>query len=81
MCAVVESLYGTPETKITLYVNYIGIKIKNLIKSIVGIPGWRSGLAPAFGPGRDPGDPGSNPTSGSLHGACFSLCLPLSLSV
>ena len=21
-----------------------------------GIPGWRSGLAPAFGPGRDPGD-------------------------
>ncbi|CAD7691588.1 unnamed protein product [Nyctereutes procyonoides] len=31
----------------------------------MGIPGWRSGLAPAFGPGRDPGDPGSNPTSGS----------------
>ncbi|XP_077762243.1 jupiter microtubule associated homolog 2 isoform X1 [Canis aureus] len=30
-----------------------------------GIPGWRSGLAPAFGSGRDPGDPGSNPTSGS----------------
>ena len=30
-----------------------------------GIPGWRSGLAPAFGPGRDPGDLGSNPTSGS----------------
>ncbi|CAD7691770.1 unnamed protein product [Nyctereutes procyonoides] len=26
---------------------------------------WHSGLAPAFGPGRDPGDPGSNPTSGS----------------
>ncbi|CAD7671864.1 unnamed protein product [Nyctereutes procyonoides] len=31
----------------------------------VGIPGWHSGLAPAFGPGRDPGDPGSNSTSGS----------------
>uniref|UniRef100_A0A8I3PFQ1 [histone H3]-trimethyl-L-lysine(27) demethylase n=1 Tax=Canis lupus familiaris TaxID=9615 RepID=A0A8I3PFQ1_CANLF len=31
----------------------------------LGIPGWRSGLAPAFGPGRDPGDPGSSPTSGS----------------
>ena len=30
-----------------------------------GIPGWHSGLAPAFGPGRGPGDPGSNPTSGS----------------
>ena len=34
-----------------------------------GIPGWRSGLAPAFGPGRDPEDPGSNPTSGSLQEA------------
>ena len=31
----------------------------------LGIPGWRSGLAPAFGPGRDPGDPGTNPMSGS----------------
>ena len=50
----------------------------------LGIPGWLSGLAPAFGPGRDPGVPGSSPTSGSWHGACFSLCLclcppPLSL--
>ena len=28
-------------------------------KSIIaGIPGWRSGLAPALGPGRLPGDPG-----------------------
>ena len=31
-----------------------------------GIPGWLSGLAPAFGPGRDPGVPGSSPTLGSL---------------
>ena len=31
----------------------------------IGIPGWRRGLARAFGPGRDPGDLGSNPTSGS----------------
>ena len=31
----------------------------------MGIPGWRRGLAPAFGPGRDPGDPESSPTSGS----------------
>ena len=30
-----------------------------------GIPGWRSGLAPAFGPGCNPGDLGLNPTSGS----------------
>ena len=53
------------------------------IKKPSGIPGWRSSLAPAFGPGRDPGDPGSNPTSGSLpvHGACFSLCLCLCLSL
>ena len=61
-----------------------------------GIPGWRSGLAPAFGPGRNPGDSGSNPTLGSgrlrieshvvllawsLLGACFSLCLCLCLSL
>ena len=38
------------------------IDLNNLTR---GIPGWRSGLAPAFGPGSDPGDPGSNPTSGS----------------
>ena len=48
---------------------------------IVGIPGWLSGLVPAFGPGHDPGVPGSNPTSGSLDGACFSLCLCLCLSL
>ena len=39
----------------------------------MGIPGWLSGLVPAFSPGRDPGGPGSSPTLGSLHGACFSL--------
>ena len=53
----------------------------------VGIPRWRSGLAPAFGLGRDPGDPGSNPTSGSRcmepasPSACVSASLSLSLSV
>uniref|UniRef100_A0A8C0L1E3 Glutamate decarboxylase 1-like n=1 Tax=Canis lupus dingo TaxID=286419 RepID=A0A8C0L1E3_CANLU len=43
------------------------------------IPGWRSGLAPAFGPGRDPGDPGSNPTSGSwcMEPASPSACVSL----
>ena len=40
----------------------------------MGIPGWLSGLAPAFGPGW-------SPTSGSLHGACFSLCLCLCLAL
>ena len=44
-----------------------------------GIPGWLSGLVPAFGSGRDPGDPGSSPTLGSLRGACFPLCLCLCL--
>ena len=53
-----------------------------------GIPGWRSGLAPAFGPGRNPGDPGSNPTSGSRcmepassPSAYVSASLSLSLSL
>ena len=44
-------------------------------QSFAGIPGWLSGLAPAFGPGRDPGVPGSSPTLGSLHGgAAPALC-------
>ena len=49
----------------------------------LGIPGWRSGLAPAFGPGRDPGDPGSNPTSGSwcMEPASPSACVSASLSL
>ena len=48
-----------------------------------GIPGWCSGLAPAFGPGRDPGDPGSNPTSGSqcMEPASPSACVSASLSL
>ena len=33
MYRIVESLYCTPETNITLYVNCTGIKIKNLIKN------------------------------------------------
>ena len=48
-------------------------------KDFRGIPGWLSGLAPAFSPGRDPGVPGSSLASGSLHGAYFSLCLCLCL--
>ena len=47
--------YRKKNTTETLFFKFIG----------AGIPGWRSGLAPAFGPGRDPGDRGSNPTSGS----------------
>ena len=52
-------------------------------KLLTGIPGWRSGLAPAFGPGRDPGDPGSNPTSGSrcMEPASPSACVSASLSL
>ena len=50
---------------------------------VQGIPGWRSGLVPAFGPGRDPGDPGSNPTSGSrcMEPASPSACVSASLSL
>ena len=33
----------------------------SLFKLALGIPGWLSGLAPAFGPGRDPRVPGSCP--------------------
>ena len=48
-----------------------------------GISGWRSGLAPAFGPGRDPGDPGSNPTLGSrcMEPASPSAYVSASLSL
>ena len=52
-------------------------------KEATGIPGWRSGLAPAFGPGHDPGDPGSNPTLGSwcMEPASPSACVSASLSL
>ena len=48
-----------------------------------GIPAWRSGLVPAFGPGRDPGDLGSNPMSGSwcMEPASPSACVSASLSL
>ena len=49
-----------------------------LESSGLGVPGWLSGRASAFGSGRDPGVLGS--ASGSLQGACFSLCLYLCLS-
>ena len=57
------------------------------ISRVTGIPGWRSGLAPAFGPGRETGDPGSNPMSGSWcmepasPSAYVSASLSLSLCV
>ena len=59
------------------------MKVEATIKmAIKGIPGWRSGLAPAFGPGCDPGDPGLNPTSGSwcMEPASPSACVSASLS-
>ena len=62
-----------------LTVHMVSIYLKK--EKLGGIPGWLSGLAPAFGSGRDPGALGSSPTSGSLHGACFSLPLPPSLSL
>ena len=47
----------------------------------LGILGWCSGLAPAFGPGRDLGDPGLNPTSGSWCMEPVSLSASLSFSL
>ena len=56
-----------PDTEYCYILTAIGMQLVDswLQDMLPGIPGWRSGLAPAFGPGRDPGDPGSNPTSGS----------------
>ena len=55
----------------------------DLERKASGFPGWRSGLVPAFGPGRDPGDSGSNPTSGSrcMEPASPSDCVSASLSL
>ena len=54
-----------------------------LEKLKIGDLGWRTGLAPAFGPCRDPGDPGSNPTSDSqcMEPASPSACVSASFSV
>ena len=60
---------------------------KDHYKARRGIPGWCSGLAPAFGPGRNPGDPGSNPTLGSRYmeptspSAYVSASLSLSVTI
>ena len=64
------------------YINRIEWKAETIQTCNSGIPGWRSGLAPAFGPGRDPGDPGSNPTSGSrcMEPASPSACVSASLT-
>ena len=51
-------------------------------KPLEGIPGWLSGLAPAFGPGCDPGVLGSSPASGShMEPASPSTCVSASLWV
>ena len=61
----------------------LGAEITYKLKEKIEIPGWRSSLAPAFGPGRDPGDPGSSPTSGSrcMEPASPSACVSASLSL
>ena len=67
---------------LTGYYVIINVPIPRDVKK-GGIPGWRSGLAPAFGPGRDPGDLGSSPTSGSwcMEPASPSACVSASLSL
>ena len=61
----------------------VNTKIVEKIRKQRGIPGWRSGLVPAFGPGRDPGDLGWSPTSGSqcMEPASPSACVSASLSL
>ena len=63
----------------------LGLQTRGLISlrlSFPGIPGWLSGLVPAFGTGHHPGVPGLSPVSGSLCGACFSsVCVSTSLSL
>ena len=56
--------------------------VETQLKYLARIPGWRSGLVPAFGLGCDPGDPGSSPTSGSrcMEPASPSACVSASLS-
>ena len=63
--------------------NYSSYYTFGLKKRQTGIPGWPSGLAPAFGPGHDPGDPGSNPMLGSrcMEPASPSACVSASLSL
>ena len=66
-----------PETQANIFICPL------TIETVMGIPGWHSGLAPAFGPGRNPGDLGSSPTSGSqgMEPASPSACVSASLSV
>ena len=47
----------------------------------LGIPGWLSGLAPAFGPGCDPGVLKSSPASGSMEPVSPSVYISASLSL
>ena len=62
--------------KVALLAGKCGTYLLNWL--IQGIPGWLSGLVPAFGPGCDPGDQGSSPTSSSLQESLF-LSLPVYL--
>ena len=49
---------------------------------VMGIPGWLSGLAPAFSPGHDPGVLGSRLCQAPcMEPASPSVCLCLSLSL
>ena len=56
-------------TLLIFMISILSLDITFNQKPFLGIPGWLSGLEPAFGPGHDPGVPGSSPVSGSLHGA------------
>ena len=68
--------------KLVLWVAHSKACSSSYLEDPSGMPGWLSGLVPAFGSGCDPGVPGSSPALGSLHGPWFNyLCLCFSLSL
>ena len=77
LCPAVESGWGFSIHSTTQITCQCILLFKN---HLTGIPGWLSGLAPAFGPGHDPGVPGSSPTS-HIGLLAWSLLLPLPVSL
>ena len=68
-----------PNVGAAKYINQLLTKVKKYLdNNTLGIPGWRSGLAPAFDPGRGPGDRDRIPRQAP---GAWSLLLPLPVSL
>ena len=80
-CCISNNLEGREDNVLWKTVKWLHMCLLTLKMLHVGIPGWLSGWASAFGSGCDPGVRGLSPASGSLQGACFFLCLCLCLSL